>query len=653
MVDSPLPQLDRLFDYEVPEALAGSVVAGSRVRVSVRAAGRMMEGWVIELVDESEFAGALSSIETVVSPVPALAPEVWRLARRVADRAAGTASDVLRLAIPTRSVRAEQAWLPGVPPPVLPPVPAAPPLDGYREQDASGIVERDERVVLEAVPTVVELPSPDGSASRTVGAWALALARLAAASVAGNRTAILVAPDHRDLDQLDAAVRSVVPADRVVRVDGSQSTPSRYRDFLRARFLDGVVVIGTRSAVYAPAARLGLIAIWDDGDPLHREPHAPGAHPRDVALVRQELQGGALVLAGHAISTDAQRLVEIGWCRRVSPARGAAPRVIPTALASGDGADDHARIPSAAWRGVGEALQHGPVLVQVGRPGYSPQLVCSTCSTPAACPRCSGPLGIARRGAAPSCRWCAAIAGGWRCPECDGVRLRQGVAGSERTADELGRAFPRTRIIVADGERTVLAVEASPALVIATRGAEPVAAGGYRAVLLLDGDRMLAREGLRVAEDCVRWWSNAIALAAPGATTWLVGVGGRTAAGVAGWQQSAMASAELAQRRALRFPPAVRVATVTGRDEIVAEAVAALHLPEHDVLGPVPVEGGGVRTIVRFDYQRAGAVASVLRESIVRQAAARRALARRAGRSASSRADVDLRVRFDDADAFE
>ena len=230
--------------------------------------------------------------------------------------------------------------------------------------------------------------------------------------------------------------------------------------------------------------------------------------------------------------------------------------------------------------------------------------------------------------------------------------MRAGVAGSERTADELGRAFPKTRIIVADGERTVLTVDAAPALVIATRGAEPVAAGGYHAVLLLDGDRMLAREGLRVAEDCVRWWSNAIALGAPGATAWLVGVGGRIAAGIAGWQQSGMASAELAQRRELRFPPAVRVATVTGRAETVDEAVAALALPPHDVLGPVPVEGGGVRTIVRFDYQRAGAVAASLREAVVRHAAARRALARRAGRQAG-RAEVDLRVRFDDADAFE
>src|SRR5690606_13943615 len=96
------------------------------------------------------------------------------------------------------------------------------------------------------------------------------------------------------------------------------------------------------------------------------------------------------------------------------------------------------------------------------------------------------------------------------------------------------------------------------------RGAEPIAAGGYRAVLLLDGERMLARESLRVGEDCLRWWANAIALAAVGAPSVLVGVGGPLAGALATWQLADYARSELADRRRLRFPPAVRVATVTG-----------------------------------------------------------------------------------------
>ncbi|MBD5382044.1 MAG: primosomal protein N', partial [Clavibacter sp.] len=111
MVDSPLPQLDRLFDYAVPEPLRATCVPGVRVRVPLRSAGRVADGYVIEVGDGRGYDGALSEVEQVVSPLPVLRPEIWTLAREVADRQAGTASDVIRLAVPPRQVRVEKAHL--------------------------------------------------------------------------------------------------------------------------------------------------------------------------------------------------------------------------------------------------------------------------------------------------------------------------------------------------------------------------------------------------------------------------------------------------------------------------------------------------------------------------------------------------------------
>ena len=111
LVDSPLPQLDQLFDYAVPERLRESARPGVRVRMPLRTGGRIADGWLVELVESSEYGGVLSELEDVVSEVPLLVPEVWALARAVADRAAGNVSDVLRLAIPSRYVRVERSWL--------------------------------------------------------------------------------------------------------------------------------------------------------------------------------------------------------------------------------------------------------------------------------------------------------------------------------------------------------------------------------------------------------------------------------------------------------------------------------------------------------------------------------------------------------------
>jgi primosomal protein N' (replication factor Y) len=643
LVDSPLPQLDRLFDYAIPEALREAARPGVRVRVPLRSAGRIADGYIVELAEPSaDFHGTLSELDAVVSSIPVLTPEVWALARKAADRAAGSASDIVRLAVPTRQVRVEKAYLASTENEPFTVVPA-PPIAGYGAGVIEGVVAGAERAAVDAVPLVQQV-----AGGAWVGAWAVTMAAAAASAISAGRSAILVVPDYRDQEQLQAALRAVLPAEAIVHLDARQSNPDRYRAFLRCLGDAPLAIVGNRSVVYAPAANLGLIALWDDGDPLHSEPLAPYVHSRDAALLRQEQAGCSLLFLGHSRSTEVERLVEIGWLRSIAPVPRVLPKVVPTAQqAGGDRLAAQARIPSSAWQTARAALEHGPVLVQVARPGYAPRLACADCDQTARCARCEGPLTQKSARAQPSCAWCGALAVDWRCSNCDGTRLRFVGTGATRTAEDLGRAFPGVRVIIADGERPVLSIGAEPALVIATRGAEPVAAGGYRAVLLLDGERMVARESLRVGEDCLRWWSNAIALAAPRATTVLVGVGGALASALVTWNHAEYARNELADRRRLRFPPAVRVATLTGTLESVARAVAATSVPESDVLGPVDIGDSTVRTILRFDYGHGPEIAADLRAEVIRAATSRRRAPGQRGPSAPT-----LRTRLDDVEPF-
>lgn len=640
LVDSPLPQLDQLFDYRVPARLADAVTAGVRVRVPLRTGGRIAHAWVVELAERSEFRGELSEVDDVVTDVPLLVPDVWRLARAAADRAAGNASDILRIAIPSRYVRAEKAWRadPGDPGPLPAPGPA---VDGYEP----GRVERGllagERMALAGDARPLRLPS-----GAWVGAWAVTLAEAAAHVLAHDRSSVIAVPDYRDQEQLAAALAELVDPRRVLRTDARQSGPERYRAFLEATGRPARIVIGNRSTVYAPASRLGLIAVFDDGDALQSEPLAPGVHARDAALIRQEQSGAALVLLAHSRSVEVQRLVELGWVHDVPLRRGARPRVVLTEQQAAPESGG-ARIPSAAWREAQEAIAQGPVLVQVSRPGHAPMLVCDRCREAARCTACGGALAVPRSGGPASCVLCGTTANGWRCRVCDGAKLRAAVVGASRTAEELGRAFPRSRVVVSDGERPLLRVGAEPQLVVATRGAEPIAEGGYRAVLLLDGERMLLRESLRVAEDCLRWWSNAAALAAPGAPVFLVGVGGALGTALATWTQPAWASEELEARRSLRFPPAVRMASVVSSRERLAEGLERVRgLEGVDVLGPAPADDELERAIVRFGYAQGAEVAARLKAEAIRAATERRrpVAGRRPGRPPT------LRVRMDDPD---
>lgn len=649
LIDSPLPQLDRLFDYAVPTALEGDAVAGVRVKVPLRTVGRVVEGYLVEVIDAEDAAKTakpLSELDSVVSPIPVLTPALYALARRAADRAAGSASDILRLVIPKRMVRAEKAWLAaqGEDTPRAAPTPTAEALEWARGilatfPDLAGVLTDGARIAVDAPPRPsVDLP---------VGAWAELLAAIALTTLAEGRSTLVVVPDQRDQDQVLAVLDAHAPASVVLRDDARRSGPERYASYLRLLEPAPAIVVGNRSTVYAPAHDVGTVIVWDDGDPLLAEPLSPGVHARDAALVRQELEESALVFAGHTRTTDVERLVQLGWVRDVPAHRRASPTVVLSATREGESRGQ--RVPSAAFAAAREALAHGPVLVQVSRPGYAPVLVCASCRTPARCPHCTGPLRARRAGATPECTWCGRGIPSWTCSACQGTTLRMASSGSERTADELGRAFPNTRVILADGDHPVTTVDERPALVVATRGAEPIAIGGYRAIILLDGDRMLLAEQLRIGESCLRWWSNAAVLAARGAPVHLVGVAGPVARALATWTQPAYARAELADRTPLHMPPVVRVAAVEGTAAAVAGALDALRvaLPSLDatrILGPVPLEAGGVRALVRFDYAQGRAVAESLRASVVAQALHGRRAARASGERFTPRSTLKVRL---------
>ncbi len=636
LLDSSLPQLDRLFDYALPEAL-GEVSEGVRVRVPLRTAGRVVDGYVVEIAEEHDGERALSEVEAVVSDVAVLPQRLYLLARRVADRAAGSVSDIIRLAVPKRQVRVEKAWTGDT---------DAVALDDSALVRAAEILAEYEglsRVLSEHGRAAVEATAC--SDERGYPRWPDIMAAAAAQILAAGESAVLVVPDHRDQDALLTALNALLPEEVIVRHDARQSNPDRYRAFLRTLEEAPCVVVGNRSAVYAPV-RAGLVALWDDGDPLLSEPLAPYVHARDAALVRQEQEGSALLLVAHTRSTDAERLVATGWLEDVHAVRRVRPRV--TLSTTEELEQPGIRLSPTAFRAAREALAGGPVLVQVARPGFSPSLVCGQCRHPARCDGCGGPLGARRRGATPVCGWCGRTAMAWSCRSCQGSTFRLSSSGSERTAEELGRAFPGTRIIVADGTHPVDVVPAVPALVVATRGAEPRAEGGYRAVLLLDGARMLQSPDLRVGESCLRWWSHAAALAAPGAPIHLVGVDGPVAKAFATWSHAAYARNELQERAPLRMPPVVRVAQVEGTPASVSRALQELAEGDFSpdaVLGPVPLpsqdgrDAGRVRALVRFEYRQGAAVAQTLRARVIAEA-----VAQRRGRGRPARTTLSVRL---------
>ncbi|EEI17521.1 hypothetical protein HMPREF0298_0679, partial [Corynebacterium lipophiloflavum DSM 44291] len=184
------------------------------------------------------------------------------------------------------------------------------------------------------------------------------------------------------------------------------------------------------------------------------------------------------------------------------------------------------------------------------------------------------------------------------CPVCGSRRLRAVVLGTERTAEELGRAFPKTRVRSSWGEKIVTEIPRTPMIVVATPGAEPaVTNGGYGAAILLDTWALLGRPDLRATEETFEKWLAACTLVDAASIDGEVVVVAEPSLPVVQhlirWDVPGHAAAELSQRAETRLPPAVHVAVVDAPRKALEDFFAHVELPPHaEKLGPVDLPPG-------------------------------------------------------------
>jgi len=607
LVDVGLAHLDRPFDYLVPHEMSEAAVPGARVKV--RFAGQEVEGFLLERAAASDHTGRLTPLRRVVSAEPVLAPQIAELSAALAERYAGTRSDVLRLAIPPRHATTERE-------PALEPVEPRPhdPAAGERawaaHQHAPAYLRH---LVTGGSPRAVWAAAPGDD-------WPARLAHAVAAVRASGRGALLCAPDRKDVDRIDRALSAVLGEGQHVVLTADAGPARRYREFLAVSRGARQVVVGTRAASFAPVRDLGLVVVWDDGDDLHAEPRAPYPHTRETLLLRAEHEGAAALIGGFARTVEADHLLRTGWAQEIGADRAEVRRRVTVSIAGEPGDRDvhgrAARVPREVHRLLREALPSGPVLVQTPRHGYVASLACERCRTPARCGACRGPLRIPAPTAPPTCRWCGVADQAWACAECGHRGLRAPVLGEARTAEELGRAFPQIPVRSSAGDHVLATVDDRPQIVVATPGAEPVAADGYAAVVLLDTWLLLSRIDLRAAEEALRRWANAVGLVRPGGRAVAVGDPAHPALqALVRWDPAGFAAREAAERAEAHLPPASRLATITGDPGAVDDALTLLAAPpEAEVLGPVEVAAGESRVVVRVPRRHASGLAAALGE---------------------------------------
>ena len=304
-----VPHLDREFDYLVSAEQSDDAQPGVRVRV--RFHGRLVDGFLLERRNDTDHAGKLGWLDRVVSAEPVLTAEIRRLVDAVAARYAGTRPDVLRLAIPPRHARVErEATATHKLPETSIPAPVDPSgweVYGRGGQFVAALAEsRAARAVWQVLPG---------------DPWADRFAEAAAQTIRTGRAVLAIVPDQRDLDTLWRAATTRIDEDGVVALSAGLGPAARYRRWLAALRGTARLVIGTRSAVFAPVSDLGLVMVWADADDTLAEPRAPYPHAREVAMLRAHQARCAALIGGYARTAEAHALVRSGWAHDIVATR--------------------------------------------------------------------------------------------------------------------------------------------------------------------------------------------------------------------------------------------------------------------------------------------------------------------------------------------
>jgi primosomal protein N' (replication factor Y) len=430
--------------------------------------------------------------------------------------------------------------------------------------------------------------------------------------------ALALVPEIALTPQLAGRFRARFGDDVAVLHSGLSET-ERLGEWRRVRDGRAGIVVGARSAVWAPVLHLGIVVVDEEHEPSYKQEDRLRYHARDLSLVRAQKAGAVAVLGSATPSLETLRRAHEGRLRTLSLPERVDSRPLPALTLIRRRVSDELLTPelSAALREVvGRGEQ---AILFLNRRGHTRTLICASCGAAVGCPNCSVALVLHRTGRERlRCHLCghdqAPRAG---CAACGATNLSAFGGGTEKVEEQLEAVVPEARIARLDRDAAGGPGQAAAVLARFARreldvlvGTQMVAKGhdfpGVTLVGVLDADGPMHLPDFRAAERCIQLLTQVAGRAGRGLAPGRVLVQAFRPDAVS-LDHAAFARAELQRREQLHFPPfsrllAVRLQgnsepAVRGAAERLAAAARDLSARGEavDVLGPAPAPLARVR----------------------------------------------------------
>lgn len=507
--------LGKEFDYSIPEELAARVEVGSRVKV--RFVHRMVLGIVTGLVEASDHS-VLRPLTAVLGTRSLVTLKVLEIARWIAGYYCCPVESALKSVLP-EAVRKENAgWRERLHVYALPPPSVMPKLtkrqetvlrilkewqsmplqellriaettaETLRKLEDKGLIslapkidERDPYAHEQIIPTTpLELNSEQVVAMDAIrGAMSGQGARpfllhgvtgsgktevylqAIAHALSQGKGAIVLVPEisltPQTVERFKARFSSGPTQTLVAVLHSHLSGGERHDEWHKIRDGRARIVIGARSAVFAPVEPLGLLIVDEEHEHSYKQEEAPRYHARDVAVVRAQKEGAVVVLGSATPSIESfynskkGKYTLLEMTRRVDDKKLPIVRVTDMRQESRTSRGGASPVFSRPLKeAIRLRLERGEqTMLFLNRRGFSTSLQCLKCGVPCGCPNCSVSLTYHRAASQLLCHICGHSEGvPERCPvpECADPGIRFAGLGTERVEDSLRQSFPKARI---------------------------------------------------------------------------------------------------------------------------------------------------------------------------------------------------------------
>jgi len=274
-----------------------------------------------------------------------------------------------------------------------------------------------------------------------------------------NRTALLALPEISLTPQVVGQFKSIF-GEAVAVFHSGLPPKERLNEYKRVKHGRAVLVIGTRSAIFAPLERIGLMIIDEEGEWTYKSEASPRYNAKDVAKKRCVTHNAVLLMASATPSVESYYYALKGRYKLFSlPDRynqEALPEVNIIDLASKGFCSGSKIFSEALAFEINQNLERKEqTILLLNRRGYHTFISCADCKKPITCANCSVPMTYHKAVSRLHCHYCSySAATPENCPECGGERIMLTGVGTQRVEDEISLLFPAAKILRMDADTT-------------------------------------------------------------------------------------------------------------------------------------------------------------------------------------------------------